>query len=201
MKLINSVKYDGVNNTLRNLFSFFKRITYGQSITALLRVKIPVHPELNDNLNLDGLEIKKINNIKADNLLNLNSSRFDKWLKSGSHLYVAKINGIIVAYTVVHLNKYVIGGVGTVNLKEKESIWIGPTFVHKLFRSQGINKKLINYTMQQYSSRKKFAFTSANVNNINSIRSFIRNGFELKDVFICTYRLGKQNLVRLVGDE
>lgn len=199
MKLFNSIKFNGWINTITNVLTLLKKKTLGKSYTALLKADMndlfATHVKLNDSI-----KIEKLESFSGDYLLNLSVTRINKWLGNEADLYIAKSGNEIVGYTFIHLGKYNVDGVGTIDLEHDDSLWIGPTFVDKNFRSQGINKLLINISAKCYVGKRKTAFTSANINNVNSIKSFIRNGFVLKDVFICTYSFGKQKLVRLVDE-
>lgn len=199
MKLLNSLKFNGWKNTINNILTLLKKKTSGKSYTVLLKADIndlfATHVVLNESIKVERLE-----SICGDYLLNLPVKRINKWLSNDADLYIAKSGNKIVGYTFIHLGEYEVDGVGTIDLKHDDSLWIGPTFVDKKFRSQGINKLLINISAKHYVGKRKTAFTSANVNNVNSIKSFIRNGFKLKDIFICTYSFGKQTLVRLVDE-
>ncbi len=203
MRIANSLKYDGWGNTLRNALTVFKKKLFYRSHTVLLEVEMT--EVLNLGLSSGGcgadVDFVRVDKVVGKNLLNLNAKRVNAWLEDGANLYLAVLNGKPVGYTVVHLKKYFVDGVGLIDLEGDGSLWIGPTFVDKSFRSQGINKKLINSAIKYYAKERERALTSANINNVNSISSFIRNGFRIKDVFICTYYLGRQKLVRLVGDE
>jgi GNAT superfamily N-acetyltransferase len=198
MKIVNSIKFDGWINTLKNILTLLKKRSYGKSYTALLKT------DINDLLMTEisaVVNIEHVHEFKKSNLLNLNNIRIEEWLDSGAHLYLAMYDGVVVGYTFIHLKKYKVDGIGVIDLEKDKSLWVGPTFVDKAYRSQGINKQLINISTKNYSGERDFALTSANINNINSIKSFVRNGFELKDIFICTYTFGREKIERLVGNE
>jgi GNAT superfamily N-acetyltransferase len=198
MKIVNSIKFDGWINTLQNILTLLKKRSYGKSCTALLQA------DINDLLMVErsaAVNIEQVHEYKKSNLLNLNNIRIKIWLDNGAHLYLAMCDGAVVGYTFIHLKKYKVDGVGIIDLEKDKSLWIGPTFVDKAYRSQGINKQLINISAKNYAGERNIALTSANINNINSIKSFIRNGFKLKDIFICTYTFGRQKLIRLIGNE
>lgn len=201
MKIINSIKFDGWKNTLQNVLTLLKKWSYGKSFTALLQADINDLLAVKLSAKNVVVSIEQVFEIEGDNLFNLKSSRVRKLLVNGAHLYLAQCGDVVVGYTFIHLNKYKVDGVGIIDLEQDKSLWIGPTFVDKAYRSQGINKQLINKSAKNYAGERLIALTSANINNINSIKSFIRNGFVLKDIFICTYTFGRQKLVRLVGNE
>jgi len=201
MKIIDSMKYDGWNNTVRNILTFIKKKSYGTSHTVLLEASandmsssIIKPPKLN-------VDIVRVYEIPNRNVLNLSISRLSSWMDEGAHLYLAKYNGLVIGYTVIHLNKYTVDGVGVLDLESIDALWVGPTFVDKEYRSQGINKNLINFTASMYANQKKVVLTSANINNVNSIQSFLKNGFNIKDIFTCRYLLGGQKYSRLVNNE
>lgn len=201
MRIFNSIKHDGIINAFHNVLTLLKKNTYGKSFTALLEADLnELAPEGMKPSN-NFIDIVEVNSVGGNNLLNLNAVKINRWLNNGAHLYEAKLGDKSIGYAVIHLAEYSVDGVGVIDLKNRDALWLGPIFVDKKYRSQGIGKQLINGSIKNYIGERKIVLTSANVNNISSIKSFISNGFKLKNVIICTYYFGGQKLVKLVNSE
>lgn len=70
-----------------------------------------------------------------------------------------------------------IHGLGTFALHEKEA-WLGPVYVRKAYRGQGLNASACRFLMAKMHSRGILCcYTAINQNNQKSLRSFAKAGF------------------------
>lgn len=101
---------------------------------------------------------------------------YDKWFLCGSSVVIGFIDSSPVSFTWLHIHQYNVPSIGLIPLKENQC-WIGPTFVHKAARRQGINIKQIAFQIRTAPENITAYVTSANSNNSASISSFKRLGF------------------------
>lgn len=199
MKIIESIKYDGWINTWSNVKGFVKKRVWGESITVLLQINLKDFSFEEENQEVPGVILRDFDR-DHDVLPNIDEEKLDIWLARGDQCRVALCGSEVVGYAFIHLNEYYVDGVGHINLEKEGSFWIGPTFVKKEFRGIGINKLLIESLINKFGRDKSFGMTSANINNVASLKSFIRNGYRIIDVFYCRYSFGRQYIDRLMVD-
>lgn len=93
-------------------------------------------------------------------------------------IFVARDCNNLCGFCFVHFSEpHSIHGLGVWKLSDNEA-WIGPAFVKKEYRGQGINGKLLAL-VKSYCRNLNISkiYTSINSSNISSIKSFERNGF------------------------
>lgn len=165
-------KSDGIKSALRYLAKFLFSLIYKNSITVFYRRDA-----------IDSVPLKTMSLIKElspEQLEKIDFPRlkivdYQNWVQLGSRVFVYYINHYPVAFTWTHYGDYLIHGTGRFHLANDEC-WLGPTFVDHHFRGQGINKQQILYQMT-HSDALVF-YTSVNINNVPSQRSFLHLGFK-----------------------
>lgn len=120
----------------------------------------------------DIVEISKINIYE---FLNVNEMIINPNIK----ICIATLNNEVVGLCFFHKSEcHNIHGLGSWNLKENEA-WVGPAFVSKKVRNQGINGAMLDF-IKSYSFKSKIdnLYTSINSGNHSSLRSFDKNEFK-----------------------
>lgn len=123
---------------------------------------------------------------KIANRKDLQSLRFSRleytpyndFFAAGSWCHVIFYNEKPIAFGWTHLNSHKCEHVGTIEL-DKDKVWTGPHFVHKDFRGQGLQKKLLSLCMQDAPYGTKYLLSSIASKNLPSIANFKKMGFEV----------------------
>lgn len=185
-KLLIYIKSDGLYNTFSYLCNALKQKIYKKSITRFYVLSNEANQIKTKIVDSDIIKVNK-DTISDINFPRLLQTDYRSWLDHGSELYVTYKNNQPVAYTWTHYNKYVIHGAGVFEMNDKEC-WIGPTYVLNKFRGQGLNKIQI---LNQISKTKSSCFyTSVNVKNIPSSKSFEKIGFKCIGEICTVYKWG-----------
>jgi GNAT superfamily N-acetyltransferase len=102
---------------------------------------------------------------------------YRRWFDAGSVCFLGLVQGKVVSYCWAHRRSYSLGRIGSFRLRDNEW-WIGPVFVDKRCRRQGINTAQIHHAIRELSGRRgKVFYTATNASNHASMKSFVRCGF------------------------
>ena len=177
-KFLVYAKSDGIgeatNMAIKSLASLF--FSYSQTCYLMLDV-LDFVPS--GGLNSSHFNIKEITSSEEALALGfdrLSGCPISKWFLAGCRLFVGFDGETPVCYTWTHFHQYRINSTALFGLSDAEE-WIGPTFVLKSHRGLGYNKAQIAYQVAASSSKQ--IYTSANIGNIASVKSFERLGFRL----------------------
>ncbi len=195
--LFKKIQSDGFKNSLTNLFnkiySYFYRTTY----TLMLKGDLSYN-YIHDLNNIREIVLAEID----DNyILNLPTLKFKNWENNGSRIFFFESNGSIEGYVVIHTVNYHVDGLGDLDLKEKRAAWIGPIFVHINKRGRGINKALISCALKFCIDNNLVPYTSTNINNLPSIRTFENFGFKVVQIFRCRYIFKKSKITKVFKND
>lgn len=165
-------KSDGIKDALVYAWKTILSLFFIKSRTCFFKLKdFSVCDFLCDDCEIKKIEKHEVDVIDFPRLMLL---PVNKWLNSGSFLYVTYDGDKPIAFTWTHKGNYEIHGLGSFDLGDNER-WIGPTFVCKEYRGRGLNKKQIAYQITE--ALDKTYYTSVNSGNIASLASFKRLGF------------------------
>lgn len=165
-------KSDGITNAMRFVGKSFLSPILKNSETVFYK-----WDEEHDTTPLSSIQIQEISiqNMERLDFPRLKLTAYRKWMDAGSRVFIVLIDNKPVAFTWSHYGDYLIHGTGTFCLSSNEC-WIGPTFVDRHYRGRGLNKAQIQYQMAH--SDAQVYYTSVNVNNMPSRRSFEHWGFK-----------------------
>lgn len=176
-KIITYLKYEGLAATLKKISEKFSK---DASVTVFLKCDELLSNPVQEDIELtfqtlstknvqDFLEIKFFDHILPEYYMN----------SEHSQIIVAYLNGHAVGYIAAEYGILkTIHGLGTFQLNSGEA-WIGPAYVKRKYRSQGINRKCIQKMLETLSDQheiQKF-YTSINQKNISSLKSIAKLGF------------------------
>lgn len=179
---------DGILTALRFAFKTITSVIYTSSNTIFYECSTsPI--SVNNNSIL-------FREYKFDEIDRVDFPRFKllpvkKWLESGSHCIIGRLNGIDNSpktFAWYHEDSYRIHNVGVFYLKHNE-YWLGPTFVSKDVRGKGYNKLQIAWLMGKFGSSVRF-YTSVNKSNIPSLKGIEHLGFT---------KIGQVYIVKIFG--
>ena len=178
-KLIISIKYDGFQNTARNILKKVFNLFGRASKTLFLRkeqVEYIKLPDIGDSYSYQKItDIKDVVDCKHEKLISL---PINKWLNNGATCFLILHEKEPVAYGWLHKNEYQFEGSGLINLSNENKAWLGPVFVNKDFRRKGLNSFQISLLINEAKrSGINIIETSLNSNNVASYASFIKYGF------------------------
>jgi len=173
---------DGLANTTRYACQAVRNM-FGlrTSVTLFMRCMFSERQQI-----LPSDEVPELERIDGSNVLRkytcerLEFVPFDRWLNSGSICYIHRSHNSIVGYCWAHPSTYRVSRrLGQFTLKDHEA-WIGPIFIDKRYRGQGIAGPLVNFALadQMHTGMTTF-YTSLNSGNTVSQRLFAKHGFEI----------------------
>lgn len=176
-KLLTYLKYEGVRATIEKVFLSLKS---RESTTIFLRCETP-----NELPNIPQIQIAPLT---QERLADFEKIKFfdhidgKAYINSPNSLILAAMrDGEVIGYVGAEFAKNkAIHGLGCFQLEAQEA-WIGPTYVKKQARGQGISTCLIAEMLCVLRNEKGIQtfFTAINSRNASSIRSFEKNGFKL----------------------
>jgi len=182
-KIIYYLRDYGLFETIKRIFiRILGIIGLIESETYVLRFQLPKasveQPYTNEFriMQLDREHVREFNRIKYFDFIDGNKIINSKY----SRVFIAMESDKIIGYVVcfgpnVH---HQIHKMGTWKLGKNEA-WIGPTFIVKKYRNKGIHKVLlIECINTMYKLGIEICYTAINKNNIPSIRSFSKVGFD-----------------------
>lgn len=191
--IFNYLIQNGMKKTFYNFFNKIVSSVYRKTYTVML---------LNNcsKVNCSDESVARFDSsgFNKQFLLNLSNEKIKKWESNKAIILVLKRNNVFEGYIVVHFTEYFVEGVGYVQLEEKQSAWLGPIFVCASHRSKGVAHALINSALALCVLEKRTAYTSANIDNIASIRSFQKCDFSINQIFKCKYFLGNSKIVQIM---
>ena len=174
-KIIKYLKEEGVAVTFKKIMD--KLFHKSKSHTVFFRLELSPDFKAADDLVVETLNINNkggFEKIKFWDFVNPD----DYIDNSNQSIMLYKDNGQYAAYAAEeHSIDRVIHDLGVFHLNSDEA-WIGPVYVCKQWRGQGINGNLISKQLGLLSQIGiKYVYTAINSNNSSSIKSFAKNGF------------------------
>lgn len=177
-KLIKYLKTEGMKATLKKIRMKVKN--RGNSTTVFLVYDIPSTQRNNQQeyiiLELDRNNVLEFEKIKFWDHINA-ADYIDN--EKRKILLVQNKKDEYIAYAAMEeeLLREIVG-CGKFQLQMHEA-WIGPVYVKKEYRGRGINSIMIQellFAAEQHGIKR--CYTSVNSDNISSLKSFKKNGFE-----------------------
>ncbi len=196
-KTLISIKYDGLKNTINNISTRLKKLTYAVRRTVYLSKEIKNHLDASTSRN--NFEIlfidKPVDLIRTNSKLELLPCK--TWFKNNSKCCLTIKDNKVVAYAWLHLERYNFDGENIV--LDSDTAWLGPVFVNKDLRRQGINNFQIEYLISEAAKIGKTKIeTSANNQNTASIRTFTNLGFSFRAIIDQKFIFGKKKKVERI---
>jgi RimJ/RimL family protein N-acetyltransferase len=195
--IFNKIKYDGINNTVTNLLKAMYSLVYRTTYTVMLRQTKSSTDLLTDH------RVKRFDGSKYNqsNLLNLPVTKFNKFEAKNAVTLILENKGVVAGYIVIHFSEYFVTGLGNIDLEAKKAAWVGPIFVSLEHRGQGINSALISSALALCVERQRVAYTSTNIDNIPSIRSFEKFGFSIVQIFKSKYMFNRLKITKVLKSD
>jgi len=101
---------------------------------------------------------------------------FSKWFEKGSYAILGFSSSTPVSFTWTHFQHHRLVDSVEINLSDNKC-WTGPSFVDKSMRGMGINQVQKYFQIKNCPNSIQYFVTSANANNIASIKSLENIGF------------------------
>lgn len=177
-KFIIFTKSGGIKEAINYSYNSFKTLFYTNSQTLFMYLYNDIVEEkvLVNNLNFIYLSnLEDAQKYKFDRLF---AYPIEKWFKEGAVCQIVVLNSEPVSFLWIHKQNREINRAITVQLA-KNNYWIGPVFVHKNIRGKGINKAQLNYLLNNKEYRDVLFLTCTNSDNLASLSSFAKLGFEI----------------------
>jgi len=191
MSILKRLNTDGVVNVITLFTKKFQNFIYRPVNTTVFELSFT-----NDKVqefggtDLDQLEFTMLK--PGESIFHLSNNDIQKKFAGGGTCLVLIVKGCAAGYLWFFSDNYYVQGVGNINLKERNAIWVGPAFVHKNYRGNGYNKLLVNKVFKSYKlTNQSCAMTSINSDNIASIRSFESMGFKKASELSSYYLFGR----------
>lgn len=192
-KIVNYLKYEGISATVKKIIHSVKKsdsttVFFEASDSAFTGQKEALKVvELKEDI-LDEFEnIKFFEHIVSSDYLNSNSRK----------LLLGYMGDILVGYVAAEYGvEKEIHGLGKFSLT-KEEAWIGPTYVRRKFRGQGISSALIREMMDilQKENNIMHFYTAINAENISSQKAFLKNSFVQFGTVTILYKQKQKSIV------
>ena len=195
--LLKKIRNDGAKNTANNIFKAISSFFYRKTYTVMLKRESSETYSFYD----DRVKELKLEDFKSSFLLNLSKKKFIQWNKNNSVTLILEIDEVEVGYIVVHFTNYYVSGLGNIDLDEKKMAWVGPVFVALKHRGKGFNKVLIDSALDLCNKSDRQAYTSTNIDNIASIRSFEKYDFRIIQIFKSKYLFNKVNVTKVLKED
>lgn len=172
-KLLIYLSSDGLINTMEFVFKVIISFFYYKSETVCIYAKRNALNHVHKEQWKD-FDCKYYNN--AEDVRHLNFERlkllpYEKWFEEGSLLCVLFSGGMPIAFGWSHFHYHNIKHVGHFDLGN-DIAWIGPQFVHEKYRGLGLQKMIVQNSIQSLPDNIKNVITSVNGSNLPSIHSF-----------------------------
>lgn len=191
-KIVNYLKYEGISATVKKIVHSVKK---SDSKTVFFEASDSDFTREKETLRVVGL--------KEDFLNEFENIKFFEHIVSGDYLnsnsrklLLGYIGDVLVGYVAAeHGVEKKIHGLGRFSLTAEEA-WIGPTWVRREFRGQGISSVLIREMMDilQKENNIMHFYTAINAENISSQKAFVKNSFKELGTVTILYKQ-KQNIV------
>lgn len=190
-KLFTYLKYEGIWATIEKVILLLKR---KESATMFLRCETP-----NDSISIPQIQIMPLT---VDRLTDFERIKFFDHIdgreyidSTNSMILLAMRDGQVIGYVGAEYGKgKTIHGLGCFQLGAQEA-WVGPTYVRRQARGQGISTSLIAEMLRLLKNEKRILtfFTAINSRNASSIRSFEKNGFScIGDITVSSMRINNR---------
>lgn len=180
-KILIFISSDGWKNTFSFILNGINSFFYNCSHTLCLYLNLKdfnstKRPDLKKGYYCK--VIRSSEEIKRLNFERLSILPYHKWIEAGSFVCVVFKDNRAAGYGWVHFNRHIIKYVGEFDLGD-DIAWLGPSFVNKDFRGNGLQKFLICFRMSNLPENIKTVITSVNEYNLPSLRSLEKLGFNL----------------------
>lgn len=166
------MKSDGFTNTMKFTLKTLTSCIYNRSITNVYHKKEGCQNNETD----DDIRYMTLSDIKKLDFPRLKILPYPKWINLGSKLYVLYIDGQAAGFSWIHFCDYKFTDRLAFTI-DNNSCWAGPQFIHKDYRGRGLQRIIVEYSINK--EKGKDIYTSVNSNNIASIKCMMRNNFEL----------------------
>lgn len=174
--LVRYLRQEGVVDTAKRILSKF--LFGSASTTIFLRAEYPMcDPHV--------FAVADVEVLMSSNRVDFDSIKFWDFVRTDDYInnehqsvLLLKMKDEYVAYAAEeHGKKKDIHGLGSFLLEERQA-WIGPVYVTKKWRGNGINRFLVLKQMQRlHAMGINEVFTSINSQNTSSLKSFKKAGF------------------------
>ena len=179
-KVLVFIASDGWAHTLSFMLKRVKSLFFHRSITFCLYARrddvattsTPIGEEYDCKI------LHSLEELKALHFDLLMLYPCQKWIDAGSTVCVISKNNVPVAFGWCHFIRHDIKYVGKFELGD-DIAWMGPQFVHKKHRGQGLQKLVIMQSVLNLPKRIQTIITSVNQSNQPSLRSVIKMKFRI----------------------
>lgn len=180
-KILIFILSDGWRNTLSFILNGIKSFFYNRSHTLCLYLNLKnfnsiKKPDLKKEYYCK--VIRSTDEIKRLNFKRLSILPYQKWIDAGGFLCVVFKDDRPAGFGWIHFHRHIIKNVGEFDLGD-DIAWLGPFFVHKYFRGNGLQKLLISSCISNLPENIKAVITSVNESNLPSLISFEKLGFDI----------------------
>jgi hypothetical protein len=177
-KILIFLASDGWKNTLVFLLKSIKSFFYYQSDTICFYAqREDIESEHRDEWKgFDCRIIQNIEDIQRLNFPRLSLLPCKEWIKAGGVLCVLQKNDDPVGFGWIHFHQHTIKYVGNFDLGN-DTAWVGPQFVHKDYRGNGLQKFIVLQCISRMPDNIKVVITSVNQSNLPSLRSYEKMNF------------------------
>lgn len=166
----------GLSEVVGYIFAYLKKKIFYTSKTVYLYRELAESPADSYAAPSEFRVIRVPDELESLHFERVETLNYRQWFSKGSYVVVGFSNGIPVSFSWSHFRYHKVDHVTAVDLGE-DAVWIGPTFVDKSMRGNGMNKAQIAYQIGCLPQGIHVCLTSANINNAASLRSFERLGF------------------------
>lgn len=196
-KLIEFAKSDGLGNTMRFAWKGLLSAAHlYESETVCLYVDRSDVGTLNNDKwkSFSCQRLSTVDKIDALDFPRLKFHPYRKWIAAGGYCHVLFDGTSPVAFGWTHFNCHSIDKVGTFDMGDSIA-WLGPSFVHKNYRGNGLQQLLLQRGIEQAPERITAFITSVNSGNGASLRSFEKNGF--RQGAVCLFAHGTTEVMMM----
>jgi GNAT superfamily N-acetyltransferase len=179
-KLIRSIKFDGIKETVSLIINNIKYKIGLRSSNSYYFIN-----SKNSNINVGSIKynsfwLENVDQLKKYKILGrINNGIASEWLLNNNKLFVVEKETNIIAYIWVKLKSCKTNDNIIMRLNINE-VWLGPGFVNKNYRSEGIGRFMIASAIsKQKENDIEIIFTSISSKNYPSIINLMKNGFSL----------------------
>lgn len=179
------LKSDGFVNALKFTLRSITSLVYNKSITNVYHKKVE---EDKGNESDYDIRIQTLSEINKMDFPRLKILPYNNWINCGSKLYVIYIDDKPAGFSWIHFCNYQFAD-GLKFAIGNKSCWAGPQFIHKDYRGKGLQRIIVEYSIN--NEKGKDIYTSVSNNNIASNKCMMRNNFELIGTVNITTLFGK----------
>ncbi|MEJ2499302.1 MAG: GNAT family N-acetyltransferase [Sulfurovaceae bacterium] len=168
----------GMQEAISYSLNSFKNIFYTNSQTYFMYLHNDTQEDEAKPDNLDFVFLYSFDEIRKYKFDRLFAYPVEKWFNEGAVCQIGLLENEPISFLWIHKKDRKINRAMTVVLAEN-NYWIGPIFVHKKIRGKGINKAQLNFLLSNKNYKKSLFATCTNSENMASLGSFAKLGFEL----------------------